>query len=84
MAASDPMSLTVRDHMTLRLAGATYRYPAARESDALELVGLTPTRFWAAVDRLLDRPESLVAHPSTVHRLRRLRDARRRQRQPVS
>ena len=74
--------LTVRDHMTLRLAAAPYRYPARREADALDLLGLRPTPFWAAVDRLLDHPAALAAYPADVHRLRRLRDARRRQRSP--
>ena len=79
-AAGWLVAMTVREHMILRLAAATYRYPARREADALELVGLTPTRFWAAVDRLLDDPDALAAYPTVVRRLRRLRDARARQR----
>ena len=74
------MSLTVREHMTLRLASAPYRYPARREADALDLVGLRPTPFWALVNRLLDRPDALAAYPTEVHRLRRVRAARARHR----
>lgn len=72
--------LTVRDHMVLRLAGARYRYPGARESDMHELVGMSPALFWRHVGHLIDRPEALAADPVLVHRLRRLRDQRQRQR----
>lgn len=74
------MSLSVRDHMTLRLAAAHYRYPGARESDAFELLGLSPTLFHRHVNELLDDPEALAALPMEVRRLRRVRDARRRAR----
>lgn len=72
--------MTDTEHTAIQLAAATYRYPAQREADALEQLGLTPTRFWALVHRLIDRPDVLAAYPADVHRLRRLRDARRRQR----
>lgn len=68
--------------MTLQLAFAHYRFPAARESDALELVGMSAPVFWRHVDRLLERPETLAAYPADVRRLQRLRDARRRARTP--
>lgn len=68
--------MSVREHMALRLAAATYRYPARREEDALHLVGLRPTPFWALVHRLLDRADVEAAYPREVARLRRLRDAR--------
>ena len=72
--------MSPRDHMTLRLATARYRYPGARESDARDQLGLSPTLFWRHVNALLDDPEALAAMPAEVHRLRRLRDARRRAR----
>lgn len=72
--------LSVRDHMTIRLAAASYRYPARREADALELLGLKPTLFHRHVNVLLDRPDALAAYPREVNRLRRIRDARRRAR----
>lgn len=72
--------MTVRDHMTLRLAAARYAYPGARESDARELLGMSPTRFWSRVHALLDHPDALATYPAEVRRLVRLRDARRRAR----
>lgn len=72
--------LTVRDHMTLRLAAAHYRFPAKRESDALEQLSMTPATFHRHVNVLIDRPDALAAYPREVRRLQRLRDARRRAR----
>lgn len=74
------MSLSVRDSMSIRLAAATYRYPAKRESDAFEQLGMTAPTFWRHVNTLIDRPEALAAFPQEVNRLRRLRDRRRRAR----
>ncbi len=68
--------MLVKDHMRLRLAGTPYRYPAQREADALEQLGENATTFWMRVDRLLDDPEAVAAHPQIVGRLRRLREAR--------
>lgn len=70
--------ISVRDHMTLRLASARYKFPAARETDALEQLGMTATVFWRHVDRLIDDPRAIAAYPSETLRLRSLRDARRR------
>lgn len=74
------MSLTVRDHQTLRLAFAPYKYPGARESDAHDQLGMSPVTFHRHVNALLDDPEALAVYPLEVKRLRRLRDARRRTR----
>lgn len=71
------MSLPVRSHMTLHLAAARYAHPGRRDADVRELLGWTPTTFWAHVDRLLDDPAALAAYPQDVSRLRRLRERRR-------
>ena len=42
--------------------------------------GLSPARYYQVLNRLLDRPEALEYDPMLVHRLRRLREARRRKR----
>lgn len=72
--------MTVREHMAIRLASQPFRYPGARESRALDELGWTPATFWLKVNALLDRPDVEAAYPMEVHRLRRLRDGRRRQR----
>jgi len=70
--------LTDDDHLALTIATATYRYPAARERDALEQLGMTPTRFWQRVSWLAEQPHAEAARPAEVRRLRRLAEARRR------
>lgn len=74
------MTLPIRHRMALRLAGATYRYEGAREADALEMLGYTPTRFRQVIGRLLDDPQAMAEEPTVVGRLRRLREVRRRAR----
>lgn len=73
----DSHAVTDADRIALTLAAAPYRYPARREADALEQLGLSPTRFWARVHRLLDDPAAEAEMPAEVRRLRRIRDARR-------
>ena len=68
--------MLVKDHMRLRLAGTPYRYPAQRETEALEQLGENATTFWLRVDGLLDDPEAIAVYPQIVGRLRRLREAR--------
>ena len=68
--------LPIRDHMTLRLAATPYKFPAAREADALELLGYRPAIFWRRVNHLLDQPAAVVVMPVEVGRLRRLRERR--------
>ena len=74
------MSLSVRDHMTLRLAAAPYKYPGARESDVLDQLGWSMPIYTRHLNRLLDDPEALAAYPQQVRRLQRMRDRRRRAR----
>jgi hypothetical protein len=69
--------MTVRDHMTLLLAGAHYANEGRRVAAMYSDLGYSETRFWARVDQLLDLPEAEREHPEIVRRLRRLREARR-------
>ena len=73
-------TMTDTETAALVLAAQHYRYPAARDTHALERLGMSPVRFAQVVDALLDRPDALAAMPREVNRLRRLRDARRAQR----
>lgn len=85
MATVDAMTaatyeLTVRDHMTLQLAGARFRYTAIQATRAYDELGYTETRFWQRVHWLLDQPAAEQAYPALVRRLRRLHADRRRRR----
>lgn len=62
--------LTPHEQDLLALAGAHYKYEGAREHAALTLHGLSATRFWQDVNRIIDS-EAAVAHaPALVARLR--------------
>lgn len=70
-------AVTDDERAVIELAAASFRYPAVREARALEELGLTPTKFWALVHHLIDRPDVVAAMPVETARLRRLRDRRR-------
>lgn len=73
-------TLTDREKGILRLAAATYKYPAARERQAAEEFQLTPVRFWQEVNRLTDHPAAYSWDPHTVNLLFRRRIHRDRPR----
>lgn len=64
--------LTDQERHALDLAATPFRYPAVRESRALDELGLTPTSFWSLVVALLDRPDAEAEMPGEVRRLRRV------------
>ncbi len=75
--------LTETDRAVLELA----RGPGlqARVADeAPRLLGLSPTRYFQLLSRLLDRPEAADAEPELVAGLRAVQDQRRRLRQTSS
>ena len=71
-----PEAMTDDERTAIRLAATPYRWPAVRETHALEQLRLTPSKFWALVHRLIDRPDVVAEMPMECARLRRLRDAR--------
>lgn len=54
-----------------------WRTPGAKD-DAIRAMGLSVTRFYQLLNRLLDDPAALAADPVTVYRLDRIRRGRRR------
>lgn len=54
-----------------------YRHPG-RKLQAINKLGLTEIRFYQVLNRLVDDPEAEQVAGLLVHRLRRIRDARRR------
>lgn len=71
-------AITERDELILALAGAQFKYPAARERQARLELGLSGVRFWQEVNRILDQPAAHAWHPHTVTRLRGQRVQRNR------
>ena len=74
------MTLTDADHIIIKLESQRWRYPGAKEARALELLGMSATRYYQRLAALIEHPAVEAAHPALVRRLRRLRDARRAQR----
>lgn len=55
-----------------------WRRPGAKEQAIRDTFGLTVTRYYQLLNRLLDEPAALAADPVLVNRLRRLRSRRTR------
>ena len=53
----------------LDLAGGTFKYAGSLDAAAGERFGLSPTRYWQEVDRLLRTPEAAAYRPALVARL---------------
>jgi len=79
-AQLDPAGLSRREHEMLGFERQWWRRAGAKETAIRDLFGTTPTRYYQALNALVDRPEALAADPLLVHRLRRLRTARQRTR----
>lgn len=70
------MPLTNRERELLDFAGLTWRYAGNRDQALRDRFDLSGTRYQQLLNGLLDRPEALAYAPSTVNRLRRMRDRR--------
>ncbi len=75
-----PAGLTRREHEMLAFERQWWRAAGAKETAIRELFGVPPTRYYQALNALVDRPDALAADPLLVRRLRRVRTARQRQR----
>jgi len=67
-----------RDILALERRG--FPGPGAKERAIREELGLAPVRYYQLLNALLDDERALVFDPVTVNRLRRVREARRRER----
>lgn len=65
----------------LDLETSWWKYAGAKEEHVREHFGVSSTRYYQELNALIERPEALAAYPMTVRRLRRLRAARRLQRE---
>lgn len=64
------------DRAILEIEGRTYRFVGAKERRIREHTGLTPTRYFVRLNRLLDEPAALQHAPAVVNRLRGMRSTR--------
>ena len=74
------MKLDDRDCAVLAFEREWWRLGGAKEQAIADLFDLTPTRYYAELDKLIDRAETLEHDPLLVHRLQRIRASRARRR----
>jgi len=72
--------LSCREREMLAFERQWWKYAGAKEQAIRELFDLPATRYYQALNGLIDRPEALAADPMLVKRLRRLRSGRQRAR----
>lgn len=75
--------LSDRDRDILAFERQWWKHAGAKERAVRDRFGCSPTRYYQALNALLDRPEALRHDPVLVQRLRRLREARQRARSAV-
>jgi hypothetical protein len=72
--------LAPRDRAVLAFERQWWRVAGAKETAIRDRFQVSPTRYYQALNALVDRPEALAADPLLVRRLRRVRAARQRTR----
>lgn len=73
-------ALSARDHEILELEKRPWAYDGSKEQVVRDAFGLSATRYYQVLNRLIDSDAALAAEPLLVKRLRRLRAQRQRQR----
>jgi hypothetical protein len=68
--------LSRREHEMLAFERQWWRHAGAKETAIRERFALAPTRYYQALNALVEKPAALAADPLLVRRLRRLRAAR--------
>ncbi len=77
---TEPDVLCARDLLILEFERQWWKYAGAKEQAMREKFDMSATRYYQALNALIDRPAALEADPMLVKRLRRLRAARQRAR----
>jgi Protein of unknown function (DUF3263) len=75
-----PAGLSSREQEILAFERQWWRYAGAKEQAIREQFGISATRYYQALNNIIDRPDALATDPMLVKRLRRLRSGRQRAR----
>lgn len=70
--------LSESDRSVLEFEGSWWLYPGPKDRAIREYLGISATRYYQVLRRLMDEPEAELLAPLTVRRLRRLREEARR------
>ncbi len=68
--------LTERDRKVLDFEGSWWMYPEPKDRAVRDYLGMSATRYYQALRRLIDDDEAARYSPLVVHRLRRMRRER--------
>jgi hypothetical protein len=68
-----PDRLSERDRRVLDFEGSWWLYPQPKDRAIPEYLGMSATRYYQALRRLIDDIAAEAYAPLTVHRLRRMR-----------
>ena len=71
-------ALSEREMRVLAFERSWWRQPGAKEQAISDVLGLSTTRYYQLLNRLIDRPEAMAFDPVLVKRLRRQRSRRNR------
>lgn len=72
--------LTEQDRAVLEFERSWWRYPEPKDRAIREYLGMSATRYYQVLRRLLDDPVAESTDPLTVRRLRKVRDQARERR----
>ena len=69
--------LSQRDVKVLEFESAWWHYPEPKDRAIREYVGMSATRYYQALRRLVDNDEAAREYPLVIRRLRKMRRERR-------
>ena len=69
--------LSQRDVKVLEFESAWWHYPGPKDRAIREYVGMSATRYYQALRRLVDDDEAATEYPLVIRRLRKMRRERR-------
>ena len=72
--------LTEREQAILAFERQWWKYPGKKEQAIRELFGMSATRYYQILNKLMESREAMAADPMLIKRLRRMRASRHRTR----
>jgi len=70
-----------RERAVIDFERSWFLYPGPKDRAVAEYLGISATRYYQMLRRLLDDPEAARYDPLTIRRLRRVREQARRRRE---
>jgi len=80
VAADEAAMLTERERSILAFEQQWWKYPGKKEQAIRELFGMSATRYYQILNRLMESRAAMAADPMLIKRLRKTRASRNRTR----